>query len=256
MRACPAASVKGEKRKGKKSGAVEERGGGDPPSEACVRADEGVGGGGADRQAWKARGEASQGEIPPGSPRGPHHSRPRRPEAGAVAVGPADPAPGSAWLAHAAGEGVLLDPRASDPPLRSRRIPSFPPRIYFLRCCARPRLLPPPPFPPHLCGCVYILRLPPQPDSSSLLLLFVPFVPFVRSLLTTRRRARSFLVDPTAVQSIPAAARARQQGHPLGRLPACCCFVPLESESRSCSVGGDLKPIASAAAASNSCCWC
>lgn len=46
MRACPAASVKGEKRKGKKSGAVEERGGGDPPSEACVRADEGVGGGG------------------------------------------------------------------------------------------------------------------------------------------------------------------------------------------------------------------
>lgn len=154
------------------------------------------------------------------------------------------------------GGGVLLDPRASDPPLRSRRIPSFPPRIYFLRCCARPRLLPPPPFPPHLCGCVYILRLPPQPDSSSLLLLFVPFVPFVRSLLTTRRRARSFLVDPTAVQSIPAAARARQQGHPLGRLPACCCFVPLESESRSCSVGGDLKPIASAAAASNSCCWC
>jgi hypothetical protein len=115
VRACPAASVKGEKRKGKKSGAVEERGGGDPPSEACVRADEGVGGGGADRQAWKARGEASQGEIPPGSPRGPHHSRPRRPEAGAVAVGPADPAPGSAWLAHAAGEGFYS--------IRAPRIP-------------------------------------------------------------------------------------------------------------------------------------
>jgi hypothetical protein len=82
VRACPAASVKGEKRKGKKSGAVEERGGGDPPSEACVRADEGVGGGGGltdrrgKREARRGRGK----------------SRPDR------RAGPTTPAPGGRKL--------------------------------------------------------------------------------------------------------------------------------------------------------------